>query len=291
MQIPLSPSRADRRAVLVGGFSLIEIAVVLFIISVLVSIVAIPMATQVDQQRVTDTSKQLEIIKEAVIGFAMANGRLPCPATDGTIYGTSNSNGVESPAGGGICTVKLGYVPAVTLGVSPVDSAGFAIDAWGTAQNRIIYAVADIANATGAGCPALGAAHPLTTASGIRAATMDCFTSQYPPTLSPSKLITVCSTNPGIAAGTATACSPSAATLTSSAPFVVISLGRNAPAGGAGADEAHNIDGKLYAQQDLVFVSHTVSAAGTPGGEFDDIVVWPSLNTLFGRMVQANKLP
>ena len=126
------------------GFSLIEIAVVLLIISVLISIVAIPLATQIEQQRVAETNKQLDVIKEALIGYALANGRLPCPATSG-------SNGTEAPIGGGACTVKAGYVPAATLGISPVDSSGFAIDAWGTTQNRIIYAVANIASASGTG--------------------------------------------------------------------------------------------------------------------------------------------
>ena len=277
-----------------NGFSLIEIAVVLVILSVLIAIVAVPLATQLDQQRTVETNKQLETIKEAIIGFALVNGRLPCPATDGNIYGATTSNGFESPQGGGPCTVKLGYVPAVTLGVSPVDTFGFAIDAWGMTQNRILYAVADIniAATIPVGPPCSTAVNsPLTTAptltndQSMRAATMDCLASK--------PLINVCSTNPGVAAGTATACSPLTATLTSSAPFVLISLGKNAPtelAGGAGADEAQNIDGRSKAQQDLVFVSHTPTA-GAANGEFDDIVVWPSLNTLFARMVQAGKLP
>src|SRR5260221_3328759 len=268
------------------GFSLIEIAVVLLIISVLVSIAAIPISTQLEQQRVVETNKQLDLIKEALIGYALANGRLPCPATDGINYGAANSNGGESPVGGGTCTVKLGYVPAATLGVSPVDSSGFAIDAWGITQNRIIYGVADtIVNSTGtAGCP-LVSSHPLTTAGGMQLATMDCIASKT--------LITVCSSAPAVAAGTATFSTSCTAgtTLTSSAPFVLVSLGKNAPSGSTGADEAQNIDGKLYSQQDQFFVSHTPVAAGAANGEFDDIVVWPSLNTLFARMVQAGKLP
>jgi len=264
------------------GFSLIEIAVVLLIISVLVSIAAIPISTQLEQQRVVETNKQLDLIKEALIGYALANGRLPCPATDGINYGAANSNGGESPVGGGTCTVKLGYVPAATLGVSPVDSSGFAIDAWGITQNRIIYGVADtIVNSTGtAGCP-LVSSHPLTTAGGMQLATMDCIASKT--------LITVCSSAPAVAAFS-TSC-PAGTTLTSSAPFVLVSLGKNAPSGSTGADEAQNIDGKLYSQQDQFFVSHTPVAAGAANGEFDDIVVWPSLNTLFARMVQAGKLP
>ncbi len=264
------------------GFSLIEIAVVLVIISVLVSIVAIPISTQLEQQRVVDTNKQLEGIKEALIGYALANGRLPCPATDGSTYGTINSSGAEAPVGGGACSVKLGYVPAATLGVSPVDSSGFAIDSWGLSKNRILYAVADINVTASASCPT-PLDHPLTTTSGIKTIGMDCLAS-------PKTLITVCSATPTGSAGAATGC-PAGTSLTTTAPFVLLSLGKNAPTGGSGADEAHNVDGKLISQQDLFFVAHTPTPSGAAAGEFDDLVAWPSLNTVFARMVQAGKLP
>ena len=93
------------------GFSLIEVAIVLVIISVLVAIVAVPLATQLEQQRITETNKQLETIKEAVIGFALANGRFPCAAS-------LADNGLESlkisgPSVGD-CNAYVGYVPAVT---------------------------------------------------------------------------------------------------------------------------------------------------------------------------------
>ena len=79
-----------------NGFSLVEIAVVLVIISVLIAIVAVPLATQIEQRRTEATLKQLEVIKEALIGFATAKGRLPCPAT-------LNSAGLES-----FCTSATG---------------------------------------------------------------------------------------------------------------------------------------------------------------------------------------
>ena len=274
-----------------GGFSLVEIAVVMVIISILIAVIAVPLATQVEQQRTTDTSKQLELFKEAVVGYALANGRLPCPATDGVTYGTTNSNGAENPVGGGGgagCAVKLGFLPAVTLGVSPVDSNGFALDAWGSPANRIRYAVADINVTTSASCPT-AINHPLTTVNGMRTATMDCLSG---PSGTPRVLITVCSSTPtGGGPGAATGCTASDI-LTGSAPFVVFSLGKNAsntPA--AGSHEAHNNDGQLNGAQDLFFVSHPPSPSSAAGGEFDHIVSWPSLNTLFARMVQAGKLP
>jgi hypothetical protein len=95
-------------------------------------------------------------------------------------------------------------------------------------------------------------------------------------------MLTVCGVKPTGSPGTATGCT---SLLTNKAPFVLVSLAKNAAAGSAGADESHNVD------QDSYFVSHTPTPESAPGGEFDDIVVWPSLNTIFARMVQAGKLP
>jgi len=265
------------------GFSLIEIAVVLVILAILITAIGIPLGTQLDQQRTVETQKQLETIKEAIYGFALANGRLPCPATDGVVYGAASSVGAEAPLGG-VCTVKLGYVPAVTLGISNTDSSGFAIDAWGGSSSRILYGVAtqDVA---GTNCIGTRAS-PLTTADGARNATMDC--------LAGKPLITVCSSSPTGLPGAATVCA-AGATLTSTAPFVLVSRGKNSAAAG-GPDELHNADlsaspPTLTASEDYFFVTRIRTDAGVLAGEFDDIVTWGSLNTLFARMVQAGKLP
>lgn len=268
----------------VSGFSLVEIAVVLVIISVLMAVIAVPLATQVEQRRFEETSKQLEQTKEAVIGFATAKGRLPCPAT-------ATSQGQESfctsAAGAciattteqshGRCVTNAGYLPAVTLGLGPVDSSGFAVDAWGTTQNRIRYAVAP--TSITAGVPAActnTVANVFTSGTGMRTATMSCLSDNA------LTLLTVCGVTPTGPAGAASGC---ATPLSTKAPFVLISLGKNAPAGGTGIDESHNLDGDSY------FVSHTPTPDGSAAGEFDDIVTWGSLNTLFARMVQGGKLP
>jgi len=266
-----------------SGFSLVEIAVVLVIIAILITAVGIPLATQLEQQRTIETQKQLESIKEALYGFAMANGRLPCPATDNVVYGSANSNGAESFAGGGSaangnCAVFVGFVPATTLGLAPVDSAGFFVDAFGLTQNRIRYAVRGLTISTNSSC-ATATANPLTRTDGIKAATMACLGDSTSTPLNP--LLSIVSTTVNnVAAG----CTPT--NLATKAPFVIFSLGKNAPAGGTGADEAQNV-----LPTATTFVSHTQTPAGNCAGEFDDIVTWGSLNTLFARMVQAGKLP
>ena len=268
------PKRSEENS----GFSLVEIAVVLVILSVLIAIVAVPLATQIEQQRTTETNKQLETIKEAIIGFALARGRLPCAS----LLADKGNEVVNETTG--VCGAYSGFLPAVTLGISPIDSDGFAVDAWGLAQNRIRYAVMDITtDAAFPECPAAPVAHVLTKRDGMKSASMSCM-SRFSETTTPFRtLLTVCGQTPG---GSAPYCASS--TLTITAPFVVISLGKNAATGGLGADEAYNAG---TAGGGLVFVSHTPAAAGATGGEFDDIVTWASLNTLFARMVQAGKLP
>ncbi len=266
------------------GFSLIEIAVVLVIVSVLLAVVAIPLSAQVEARRTEETRRQLDVINEALVGFAMANGRLPCAAR-------IVDNGIESlvdPANPtvGACYAYSGLLPAVTLGLSALDQNGFAVDAWGIAQNRIRYAVIDVLTSTSASnCPSTAVAHVFTARDGMKTAGMNCLANYNLDTAASAKtLITVCSKSP---AASQPFCAASKLTIT--APFVVISLGKNAVTGGlASTDEGYNAgtrgDGR-------VFVSRIPSSADAAGGEFDDIVTWTSLNTLFARMVQAGKLP
>ncbi len=274
-----------------SGFSLIEIAVVLLIISILITIVAIPLTTQLDMQKTADTNKQLEQIKEAVYGFAMANGRLPCPAL--YVNATNHSSGRESfcvAATGncpgtettavqthGNCSNFVGHLPAATLGLSPLDSQGSFVDAWGLTQNKVRYAVGNL-NIT-AGTPVACTntiTFPLTRVDGIKTATMGCLSD----TNAAVNLLTVRSTTVTNVAG---GCTP--ADLTAKAPFVIYSLGKNAPKVVTGADEIQNMSFTN------TFVSHIPTPEGNCAGEFDDIVIWGSLNTLFARLVQAGKLP
>jgi prepilin-type N-terminal cleavage/methylation domain-containing protein len=115
--------RADR------GFSLIEIAVVLFIIVLVIGSALVPLSTQVEQRQVSDTEKSLAEIRDALLGFAVANGYLPCPDT-----GATGSETVT--AGTGLCTtissgIACGRLPHVNLGVSNSDL-------WG---NRLTYCI------------------------------------------------------------------------------------------------------------------------------------------------------
>ncbi|MEN8219656.1 MAG: prepilin-type N-terminal cleavage/methylation domain-containing protein, partial [Pseudomonadota bacterium] len=59
------------------GFSLVEMAVVLFIISLLIGGLLIPLSAQMDQSRLKATQQDLKNIYQALLGFALINGHLP----------------------------------------------------------------------------------------------------------------------------------------------------------------------------------------------------------------------
>jgi prepilin-type N-terminal cleavage/methylation domain-containing protein len=264
---PHTCSRRQRRP---SGFTLLELSVTILIVGLLLGGLIVPLMTQVAQRNEVATQKTLEEIKEALLGYAAASGRLPCPAT-------TSGNGVESFATGGDatngnCESFWGYVPAVTLGITPVDAQGFALDGWGTAQNRIRYAVSnDTLN---------GVTNPFTRAGGMRSATMTWVTA--------SELLHVCASGTGVQAGTHCANGNDATnTLTNNAPVVLWSVGANAATGGTSTDEAQNPNPNNTTSQDRIFVSHVRSS--TP--EFDDIVTWMSAGRLVNRLIVSGQLP
>lgn len=238
------------------GFNLVEIAIGLVIIAFALSAGLMTLSAQTEAQRLRDSNKLIADAREALIGFAIANGRLPCPAS-------AASNGLESPPNGGACTNPHdGFLPGATLGLPNLDSNGYAVDAWQTTANRIRYAVST-ANT-----------NALTTANGIKSATIGA--------MAPD--LAVCASAAGI---TATSCG-TATILSNNTVAVILSPGKDAAAypGGAGADEAANLNG------DPVFVSHTPTDAGAGGGgQFDDLVSWIAPGILYNRMIQAGQIP
>lgn len=114
------------------GFSLVEMAIVLAIISLLLAGLLPMISSQIEQQHRNDTRRQLDEIRAALVGFAasQAQPRLPCPADPTKATGTTGA-GIEvctlTPSGG----VITGALPWVTLGTNETD-------AWG---RRFTYAV------------------------------------------------------------------------------------------------------------------------------------------------------
>lgn len=101
-----------------GGFTLTELAVVLVIVGLLIGGMLMPLSAQRDLQKTNETQRALAEIKEALLGFAAINGRLPCPMT--TIDPEEPLYGVEDAT----CDNDEGFLPWKSLSVSEVDAWG-----------------------------------------------------------------------------------------------------------------------------------------------------------------------
>jgi prepilin-type N-terminal cleavage/methylation domain-containing protein len=273
--IPLRITFAQR------GFTLIELAIVLFVVGLLLGGMLLPLAGQQDIRNYGDTQKILIESRDALLGFSMANDRLPCPASS-----TSNGREAFCIAASGACTETTspqihgrcanpydGFLPAATLGLSPVDAQGYRLDGWGgEAAHRLRYAVS--------------------TANGNAYTTQNQMKSVGMTTLATVAAgdLKICNTGTDMTGdGTlAAACdtTPVDTTLAADAVAVIYSLGKNAGVESAGDHEKHNssIPAAVVAA-DPAFVN------APQGPAFDDQLLWLSKSALFNRMVAAGKLP
>lgn len=241
------------------GFTLIELAIVLVIVALLSGGLMMTLSAQHENVASSETQRRLNDAREALLGYAAANGRLPCPALGG-------ATGVESPAGGGTCNDNWdGFLPAITLGISPTNENGYAVDGWG---NPIRYATTK------------AAASQVTTTNQIKAAW------NAGGTLTNGQLaadLRVCNSSAGISGSGVSANCANGSDLTANAVAVIYSRGSNGAAAPSSADEVANGD------SDRAFVSHTPTPAGA--NEFNDLVIWLSPNILYSRLIAAGRLP
>lgn len=236
------------------GFSLIELAIVLIIVALLSGGLLISLSAQQENSAIAETQRRLNDARDALLGYVAANGRLPCPAIGG-------ATGVESPLGGGSCNDNWdGFLPAVTLGISPTNETGYALDGW---SNPIRYAITKELSSQ------------VSTTNQIRAAW------NAGTTLAAD--LQICSSAVGITdIGAGPVCA-AGSKLADKAVAVIYSRGRNGAAAPVSADEQAN------GNADRLFVSHTPTPAGA--NEFDDLVIWLSPNILYNRLIAAGRLP
>src|SRR5215813_13241829 len=105
------------------GFTLAELAIVVLVIALLLGGLTLTLSTQTELRRIEDTQRTLELAKDALIGFAITRGRLPCPADPTIATGTVNA-GVERADCWTVATNQYGALPWVTLGVPETDAWG-----------------------------------------------------------------------------------------------------------------------------------------------------------------------
>lgn len=124
------------------GFTLIEIAVVIVVLSLLLAMIAGIATAMLGQQRREATRQRLTGVETALALFVSQHQRLPCPA-NGTLPGTDANAGVEQvtlgapnacSVGGVAGSQQHGVIPWRALGISEQDIT----DGWG---NRLTYRV------------------------------------------------------------------------------------------------------------------------------------------------------
>ncbi len=251
------------------GFSLVELAVALAILGLLLGGLVLPLAAQSEMRMRRETDKALADIRDALVGFAIVNGRLPCPAAPAVITGTAGAGVEASASNGSGCLCATGTNVAASdgshcsgsavIGVMPWSTLGLAEgDAWG---RRFTYSVD----------PLFG--------RGPGQETFGC-TPSVPPRFAGFALCTVPRIEVADAAG-------GSRLVSGGVPALVVSHGKNGYGAytsqgvrvalvNAGTDEAEN------ANDDGVFVSN-------PSG--DDQVVWIPTPLLMHRMLSAGMLP
>ncbi len=240
-----------------AGFTLVEMAIVLVILGFVLSALLLPLQAQREQVFQAQTKATLESARQALLGFAQRNGRLPCPATNNGTATFPDDTGVANPNASGPCQV-VGFLPAATLGIQPTDAQGFALDGW---NNRIRYAI------TNANTNAFTTDNAMSNL-GLAVLTPD---------------LRACNSATGI---TATTCSaaPEVNYSINNAVAMIYSTGATFAQGSGGVDEDANLNA------DGVFVSHDATAASAANGEFDHLVVWISPYVLYNAMIQAGQL-
>jgi type II secretory pathway pseudopilin PulG len=243
------------------GFSLLEMAIVLMIVSLLLAGLLPKITSQVEQQRTNETRKQLNEIKDALTGFAVINGRLPCPANGALNTGVEATTAValngtipahlDCSLNSNVSHSSRGVVPWTTLGVSETD-------AWG---RRFSYQVtsefADSLDGTAGAC---------TTSSGVS-----------------FQMCSQANLNVLSASGVA------ATNVAANVPAVVVSHGVNGR--GAFTQQGVVIPGAAGDELENANTTNSLLSHDPVQNGYDDLVVWLSPNILLNRMIAAGKLP
>ena len=235
-----------------AGFSLIELSIAIVVITLLLGSLLVPLSTQVDKRRYAQTELQVDDIREALIGFALANRFLPCPAisaSDGREDRDTGTNACTDPGSG---PKRDGFIPWVALGVSPYD-------AWG---NLIRYSVdPDFARSDPNFYFTLGDTGDIRVRDRDNTgATVDLTNNEIP--------AVIISHGKNGYGGISSA-----------------GVARAIPGSWTGDESDNDTNTTLFYSR-----KRTEETSGT-GGEFDDIVAWVPLNQLFARMVSAGRLP
>lgn len=282
-----SSSRAAAR-----GFTLIEIAVVIIVLALLLTMLAGIATTMVGQQRREATRQRLAGLETALALYASQNLRLPCPADGRIASGSADANlGLERPVGGGACSVAgantqtHGVVPWRTLGLSEQDIT----DGWG---NRLTYRVStDFTTSPAMNltyCDPGGTAAAVSLASPAGYCNSLCTSSTFPGSCTAPANVTA-SRGLQVRNLSGTTIMDPAASPSTGAAYIVVSHGENgagaysnqgvlqsASGSASGTEEAKNAANLALA----TYYVDDFAAYAEGTGHFDDFVLRPSILTV-----------
>ena len=258
------------------GFTLVELSVVIVIIASLLGAVLTPLAIRHQMRQNKQAEHYLREVKEALIGFAIVNGRLPWPDTDIPPDGVENPAPPTPPA----CTACEGLLPWRTIGA-------LATDPWGRiCRYRVTH---EFASPVQTGLPPAPNRFDLFDRGNVRINTRVDYSSQDSGSKRKEDVV-----------------------LTDDAAATVVSSGRNGAGGRyldgavivdppAHTDEGINADGVDTGPPDPHFYARSIAlpgsqacsdnVAGSPYCEFDDLVIWIPSSLLIKRMLDAGRLP
>lgn len=235
------------------GFSLVEMAVVLVIFALLIGGILMPMGVQRDLKLAADTLQQLEDAREALLGFLVVNGRLPCPDTD--------NDGQENGSPGN-CTGLEGNLPHATLGIQRGDPYGWLLRYRVANVFTTTFKITDTGDIT-------------IVTRGDNPATVGTSEAKFQGTLASGAPAALWSVGKNGRGG------------------IHAASGNAGPAVVAGTDEALNNAGSTKATRQATPDAGACNDAteGSAFCEFDDILVWLPAHAIVNRMVAAGRLP
>ena len=267
-----------------NGFTLVELAMVLFIVSLMLGGLMLPLSTRLEQESRANTSNALSEIREGLLGYAVINGRLPCPdCPDGTV-GTCNlvaaanrNDGIEDRTGvtpDQVCSTDIGNLPWVDLQVS-------AYDEWEHYYTYRVTPEFSRESNPGGGCgtPALGVSFETCTPGDI-----DIYDAYITPPYSGTP--TVADDVPAIVISHAADYYDAAQTDQQAENY-----DRDPVNPTTGVDILAAYNAGDYVPNIFIFSDFRRDKALFPPTQYDDIVMWISPYVLMNRMIASGRLP
>ena len=256
------------------GFTLVEIAIVLLIVTILLgyTVAMFPIQQELKQYRQADA--EMNEIIDALIAFAQINGRLPCPDTNADVGGVNGvADGIEELDVSGAddtCHSIYAYLPGKTLGIQgDYDNQNSLLDPWGQPYRYGVSSDPTVALQQ----------DNFVDRNVIQLVGVGVMRGE----------IYICASSDNAATYITCGGGGTGSEVASRVAAIVISTGKD-QGNVASTNQAENTDNfDNTSASDRVYVSTTRSDAG--GSEFDDVVKWLPTNLLLSKMIEAGQLP